>query len=327
MKAQAPKYFNKKFGLGMLFLPLAGLYWFAGKMAKLFSVGYRAKATVVCVGNVVVGGVGKTPLVIEVVEHFLKLGKRVAVISRGYGSDSEKGETPVFVDVKKSTADEVGDEPLMIAKRFRGKVPVCICRNRGVGLQCLDAMGVDVVVADDGLQNYTFKKDKVVIVFDGKDCIGNGWILPAGPLRETLTSGMKKADIVMMMRQANPTFEKRLWRYGKPVFHAKTVVQNTAEFAGKKVVAFAGIGKPEKFYKSLSEAGANIVGTYDFDDHHHYVETEILHLVDMAKKHKAMLVTTEKDFVKLPTRLADKISVLRIGVEIDNPDEFFDGLK
>ena len=217
----------------------------------------------------------------------------------------------------------VGDEPLMIARHFNGDVPVCVCRNRGVALQCLDAMGVDVVVADDGLQNYTFRKDKVVVAFDGKDGIGNGWILPAGPMRETLSSGMEKADVVMMIRQKNSKLEAKLKKYGKPIFFAEPVVKGGDEFDGKKVVAFAGIGKPEKFYKSLKGCGAEIVATFDFPDHHYYREAEILHLIDVAKRHGAMLVTTEKDLVKIPVKLAGEISVLSIDMKIERESAFF----
>ena len=339
MKAQTPRYFNRKLGIGIFLLPLSCLFWLGGKLAKILSVPYRAKAKVICIGNVVVGGVGKTPLVIKVVEHYLSLGKRVAVISRGYGSNAKRAEfgrhilendvassgieMPVLVDYKKSLAIAVGDEPLMISRHFAGQVPVCVCVNRGIGLQMLDAMGIDVVVADDGLQNYSFAKDKVVVTFDGKDCIGNGWILPAGPLRETLDSGMEKADIVMMMRDKNPAFEKRLAKYGKPIFHARTEILNEQDFYGKEVVAFAGIGKPEKFYKSLGQCGANVVKKFDFPDHHRYTKSDIMRIVKDAEKCGAMVVTTEKDFVKIPAELAEKIAVLKIDIKIDNEDKFF----
>ena len=192
MKAQTPKYFNSKLGIGILFLPLSFLYWFISSIKRIFSNPYKVGTKVVCIGNITLGGVGKTPLVIKIIEELLKRNIKVGVLSRGYRGRLSSS-TPVLVDGKKHTSLDVGDEVFMIYQKFLGKVPVCICTNRANGAKILKDK-VDIIIMDDGLQNYTLFKDKSIIVFDGIQTVGNGFIFPAGPLRESLKIGMKKAS-------------------------------------------------------------------------------------------------------------------------------------
>lgn len=319
MKAQTPKYFNSKLSLGILFLPLSLLYWGITKLKGKFARPYRSRARVVCVGNITLGGVGKTPLTIKIVEHLLSENVRVGILSRGYGG-SLSSSVPVVVDTSIHTARDVGDEVFMMASKFKG-VPVCICTNRANGAKILEK-DVDVIVMDDGLQNYTLQKDISVVVFDGKDSIGNGFIFPAGPLRESLKSGMVKADAVVITRCKNPKLEEKVRTFGIPVFNAKTVAKKIDVKPASEVIAFAGIGKPQKFYDSLKNSGLRIIKSFNFPDHYQYSKRDIENILDLAGG--LPVLTTMKDFVKIPQNLCQKIIPVDIDLTISGEKKFFE---
>ncbi len=319
MKAQSPKYFNSKVGIGIFFLPLAFVYWFISTMKKIFTKPYHSKAKVVCIGNITLGGVGKTPLVIKVIEELIKKNIRVGVLSRGYkGALSSKN--PVLVN-KKHTSFDIGDEVFMIFQKFNGKVPVCICTNRANGAKVLENR-VDIIIMDDGLQNYTLAKDKSIIVFDGKQTIGNGFIFPAGPLRESLKNGMKKADAVVIMRKINQVFEKTIFKFKKPVFNAKTVAKDLEKFMGKSVIAFAGIGNPQKFYDTLKSEKIKIKRSFEFPDHYQYKDSDFENILKIANG--IPILTTTKDYVKIPSKYQKKIIPVEIDLNITNAKKFID---
>ncbi len=320
MKAQTPKYFNSKLGIGILFLPLSIIYWLISKIKFLTAKPYKSGAKIICVGNITVGGVGKTPLVIKVVETLLKKHIRVGVLSRGYGGKLSSSK-PVLVDAKVHTANDVGDEVFMIYQRLNGKIPVCICTNRANGARLLEKM-VDVIIMDDGLQNYTLSKDKSILVFDGEKPIGNGFIFPAGPLREGLKSGIKKADVVIIMRKINRLFEKRLSKYNLPVFTGKIKAKNLQKFAKKQVVAFAGIGNPQKFYDTLKSAKIKIKRSFEFPDHYIYNSNDFEKILHSAGR--LSVLTTTKDYVKIPKKYRSHITPVETDLDVSNVEKFFD---
>ncbi|MBR1544751.1 MAG: tetraacyldisaccharide 4'-kinase [Alphaproteobacteria bacterium] len=319
MKAQTPKYFNTKLSIGILFLPLSAIYWFISSIKRVFSKPYKSKAKVICVGNITLGGVGKTPLVIKIIEILLQKKVRVGVLSRGYRG-ALSSTTPVLVN-KKHTASDVGDEVFMIFQRFNGKVPTCICTNRANGAKVLEDK-VDIIIMDDGLQNYTLAKDKSILVFDGGQTVGNGFIFPAGPLRETLGCGIKKASSIVIMRKINQAFEKKLLHYHLPVFNAKTVAKNLENFAGKSVIAFAGIGNPQKFYDTLHGAKIKIKRSFEFPDHHQYSDEDFEKILKSAGN--LPVLTTTKDYVKIPPKYQKKITPIEIDLCINEEKDFFD---
>lgn len=323
MKAQTSFHCNSKLGIRILFLPFAFIMFLIGILRQVFSSPYKSKAKVICVGNIAVGGVGKTPLVIKIVEHFLNQGLKVAILSRGYkGKLSSKN--PLLIDINKHTAEEVGDETFMMAVKFKGKVPVCICSDRAKSAKLLEN-DVDILVMDDGLQNYTLKKDKSVVVFDGEFGIGNGFIIPVGFLRETFAFGMKKTDIVVIMRKKNQQLENMVKIYKKPLFNAKTFSKPISKFKGKKVIAFAGIGKPDKFFNSLKSEGVKLEKTFNFPDHYQYKKSDFIGLIEKAGG--LPIFTTMKDFVKIPAELKKYFNVLDIDLDIQNSEKFFNLLK
>ncbi|MGN0929053.1 MAG: tetraacyldisaccharide 4'-kinase [Alphaproteobacteria bacterium] len=321
MKLSEPKYFYKKWGISTILFPLSLLYKFGDKLNQIFTIPYKSRAKVICVGNIVLGGVGKTPIVIEIINHLLKQNIRVGVISRGYGG-TISSNTPVIVDTKKYTGSEIGDEPYLIASKFKN-VPVCVCKNRATSAKFLEDK-VDVIIMDDGFQNYKLKKDIKIAVFDGIDAIGNGYIFPAGPLRQSLKSGLKGVNLAIIMRAKNSPLENKIKTFKIPVINGKTVPTNTiCDYIGREVIAFAGIGKPQKFYKTLTDNKIKIVDKIDFPDHYAYSDKDIEMLKQLSKVKKLPILTTMKDYVKIPNNDKKNFTPIDIEVKFDNEKVLF----
>ncbi len=325
MKLTEPKYFYKKWGISTLLLPLSLVYMFADRLNRLLSRPYKSRAKVICVGNIVLGGVGKTPIVIEIIKHLLSKNIRVGVISRGYGG-TLSSNTPVIVDTKKYTGSEIGDEPYLIASKFKN-VPVCICKNRALAAKFLENT-VDVIIMDDGFQNYKLKKDIKIAVFDGVYGIGNGYIFPAGPLRQGLKSGLKNVNLAIIMRAKNQSLENKIKGMGIKVVLGKTIPESKLnDFKGSSVIAFAGIGKPQKFYKTLSDAGIKVVDKIDFPDHYSYTDEDIAMLKHLGKIKNLPILTTMKDYVKIPDSDKKNFTPVDIEVKFDNEKVLFETLS
>jgi tetraacyldisaccharide 4'-kinase len=244
---------------------------------------------VICVGNLTVGGVGKTP-VVEAIRTLLgSFGVRSATLSRGYGGDS-KGVLRVVPG--EHTAATVGDEPLMLAATGES----WIGRDRVEAAQAMQADGVQVIIMDDGHQNPSLYKDLSIIVIDAAAPFGNGHLLPKGPLREPVSDGLARANGVILMGDGDvPT---AVTRSGLPVLRAK--IGPTKVMPTGPLVAFAGIGRPLKFFDGLKAAGADLREAVGYDDHHVYSEGELKFLHELAEAHGARLITTTKDHVRLP---------------------------
>ncbi len=243
---------------------------------------------VICVGNVSMGGSGKTPLVLALIEILQKAGHAPAALTRGYGG---RLRGPVRVDPALHSARDVGDEALLLA----AAAPTFIARNRANGAQAAHAAGADVLVMDDGFQNPSLAKDLSLLVIDaGADNLGlgNGRVFPAGPLREPLADALRRADAVIMMNGKGDTPA-----FAGPVLTARLI--NPVPPPTGPLFAFAGIGRPGKFFDALKKAGAELIHEAPFDDHHVYTPTQIAHLRDWAQSENARLITTQKDYVRL----------------------------
>ncbi len=264
------------------------------------SQAYRPNAKVICVGNLTVGGSGKTPIAIAVARALLVRGRHPIFLSRGYGG---RLRGPVVV-ARDSIAADVGDEALLLA----AAAPVVVARDRAAGARLAIERGADTIVMDDGHQNFTLAKDISLVVVDGDSGFGNGRVLPAGPLREPVAQGLARADAVIVIGEGNPPLQK----FPGPVLRAVLTHVNVPDLARKRVVAFAGIGQPEKFFRSLRAFGADIVDAKRFGDHHPYTSAEIARLKAKARSAGAMLVTTEKDFVRLTQVEREDIHVLPV---------------
>ncbi|MEQ8391367.1 MAG: tetraacyldisaccharide 4'-kinase [Thalassospira sp.] len=296
-----------------LLRPLSA-FWRAGTCIRsLTTTARHPGCPVFCVGNFTVGGAGKTPTAIVLFEILTALGRTPHFVSRGYGG-SIAG--PHRVDPNNDRAAQVGDEPLLLAQHG----PAWISRERFLGAEMAHAAGADAIILDDGLQNPSLIKDCSFAVVDSHYGIGNGQVMPAGPMREPLLNGLEKVRAIILIGDQTPKFITDL-PASVPVLRAQIEPINGADFANKKVMAFAGIGRPEKFYDSLKQVGAEIVKTQDFDDHHVFSEHELISLRTQAEQLGATLVTTQKDLMRLPMESRNGISSLDIRLAFDAPDQ------
>lgn len=295
-----PAFWWRKAGVrSALLTPLAAGY---GAIAarRMRKAGARVGLPVLCVGNFTLGGAGKTPAAIAIAKMLTEAGERVFCLSRGYGG-SHAG--PKLVDAHADAADQVGDEALLLARA----APTIIARDRVTGAALARAKGASVVVMDDGLQNGSIAKNFTLAVVDGRRGIGNGCVFPAGPLRAPLVAQLARTDAVLVVGEEHGASDVigevvNLARArGLPVLHGKLVPDAAAVTALKphKVLAFAGIGDPEKFFATVAAAGIAIATTKSFPDHHRYTAEEAAELVMDCEHESLTLLTTEKDHARM----------------------------
>ncbi len=280
-----------------LLRPLGALY---GAIAakRLQRDGLDAGIPVFCVGNYHVGGAGKTPTVLALAKLLRDLGETPVVLSRGYGG---KLRGPIKVDSARHGAADVGDEPLMMA----ASLPVVISRERADGVPLARSQGATVILMDDGFQNPAVAKDVSLIVIDSDRGLGNGQVFPAGPLRAPLRPQLARTDALVVVGDgaAAEAVAADLAARGKPVLRAHLAPSDAsvASLRGQRVLAFAGIGDPARFFASLRASGIEVASERAFADHHPFSPGEIAALVAEAKRDALTLVTTEKDLARLRT--------------------------
>jgi tetraacyldisaccharide 4'-kinase len=278
-----------------LLRPLGALYG-AVAAKRLQNKGMDAGIPVLCVGNYHVGGAGKTPTVLALAKLLRELGETPVVLSRGYGG---KLRGPVKVDPVRHAASDVGDEPLMLA----GQLPVVVARKRADGVPLARAQGASVILMDDGFQSPVIAKDASLIVIDAARGVGNGQVLPAGPLRAPLRPQLARTDALIIVGNGNAAeaVAADIAAQGKPVLraHLKPDEAQAASLRDKRVLAFAGIGDPARFFGTLEASGIDVVRRRAFPDHHPFAQSEIEGLVAEAKREALILVTTEKDLERL----------------------------
>ena len=271
---------------------------------------------VICVGNLSAGGAGKTPSVIALAELLKATGTETAIVTRGYGGTLEG---PMKVDPSYHTASETGDEPLLIA----AFAPVWVAKKRAEGVQRALDDGAEIILLDDGHQNPSVAKALAIVVVDAAIGFGNGCVLPAGPLREPVEAGLARADAVLSIgsAEAQVTFSRR-WgdAISCPLFTASLRPLKTGlPLAGLRVVAFAGIGRPEKFFETLRHEGAEILREVPLGDHQLLTDGLMRRLESDAASTGAQLVTTEKDAVRLPTSFRQKVMTVPVRLVFDDP--------
>lgn len=283
--------------LSRLLVPVGALY---GAIAarRMTQPGTQAGVPVICIGNYHVGGAGKTPTVLALAGILRMLGETPVVLSRGYGG---RLAGPAQVDPQKHTAADVGDEPLMMAKTL----PVIVSRERSAGLAPARASGASVILMDDGFQNPAVAKDVSLIVIDSDRGIGNGQVLPAGPLRAPLPPQLARTDglVIVGSGTAADDVGARVGAQGGLVLRAKLKPDESsvAALRGRRVYAFAGIGDPQRFFRTLRASGIEVAGERVFADHHPFSQGEVAELQVAAERDGLTLVTTEKDLARLRT--------------------------
>ncbi|TNC95129.1 MAG: tetraacyldisaccharide 4'-kinase [Stygiobacter sp.] len=308
---RAPEFWRHDGLWPRLLAPLGGLYARAGRRRRLGGEGFAAAMPVICVGNIVAGGAGKTPVCLAVARHLRERGRQPHFLTRGYGG-TEAG--PRLVDPVRHPAARVGDEALLLA----AEAPTWVARHRPDGAAAAADMGAQVLIMDDGFQNGSLRQDMALVVVDGGYGFGNGRVIPAGPCRESVEEGMARARAMVLI--GDDVTGAAALAGGKTVLRARLHPgPEAADLAGVRVVAFAGIGRPEKFFASLRQAGAEVVATHAFADHHPYGRGEMERLRRHAASLGAQLWTTAKDAVRLPPEARAEVRVLTVSLVWDDP--------
>lgn len=274
----------------------------------------RAGVPVICVGNLTTGGTGKTPVVASIVRRLSARGHTPAVLMRGYGG---RLKGPVRADLRLHNADDVGDEALLHARNGAAWV----ARVRAKAAAPAVANGADVLVMDDGHQHASLAKDLSLIVVDGRTGFGNERVFPAGPLREPIRGGLARAHAAVLMGEDRLGLAAGLSAH-LPVLRARLAPGPEREsLRGQRVVAFAGIGDPVKFYHTLQEIGARVTAFHPFEDHYSFDAADIQPILDEAYAIGAVPVTTAKDAVRLSPDQRQQVNVLSVDVAWEKPDE------
>lgn len=304
---QSPLFWQKQ-QTGWQSLLLSPLAW----GVKLIAAGkerqrsFKAPVPVLCCGNITTGGTGKTTVVIDLAVRLKNKNITPHILLRGYGG---KLKGPVQVDLTRHTAEDVGDEALLLA----AVSPTWIGGNRALSARAAVARGAQCLIMDDGFQNFTLHKDFSLLIIDGAAGLGNGQVLPAGPLRESPQRALSRASAIMIIGEDKTGFLSRYAGSFPPekIIQAglQTCFADSNALRDKNCIAFAGIGRPGKFFDSLAKAGITLVKTISFADHHFYKTSELECLQVLASEHQAQLVTTPKDYARLPEFFRSVVSV------------------
>lgn len=302
---KTPSFWKDKTLISTLLLPLGCFYATATKLRIKFHTPQKVDIPVICIGNITAGGTGKTPTAITIAKILQKHGKNPFFVSRGYGGTLQG----VLLRKDSSfTAQEVGDEPLILAQT----APVAIHHNRFNAALIAQQHGADCIIMDDGFQNPTLHKDLSLLIIDGGFGFGNMRPVPAGPLRENLKNGLKRVQAAIIIGEDKTNVESKI--KSLPVIKAQIqpIIPN---ISNKNIIAFAGIGRPEKFYNSLRDCGFKVISMHDFPDHHFYSQAELEKIIKEAKDKGVEIYTTGKDMVKIPTELKHNFKILEIEIK------------
>lgn len=300
------------YGSGASLMPAilepAALVWRAATwLRRKVANPYTSSLPVICIGNPTAGGAGKTPTALAIARILEAMGERPAFLTRGYGG-SIAG--PYLVDTARDGAGDVGDEALLLARR----APTVVCGDRAAGARFMEGLNASVIVMDDGFHNPGLVKDLSILVIDRATGIGNGQVIPAGPLREGLAAQLDRAQAVLFIGEgaAGEAVAAQAHRRGLALLEAKLEpAGETGWLKDRPIVAFAGIGHPEKFFRALEAAGARLERKLAFPDHHRFTEKDAKALLAAADNGKAQLLTTEKDRVRLDGETGAMFEMLR----------------
>lgn len=314
MKAPAFWSHGKTGVLSTLLSPIGMLYGYGTLARQTFVKPWSCPVPVICVGNLIAGGAGKTPVAMDLAIRLKARGVKPHMVTRGYGG-TEKG--PLQVSTDRYDARLVGDEPLLLSR----VAPTWVANDRRAACRAAMVTGPMCLIFDDGFQDPSVAKDVSLVVVDGGYGFGNGYMIPAGPLREPVAQGLSRANAVILMGDDTTGVTDQV--AGRcPVLRADLKPGLAAgELTGRPVSAFAGIGRPEKFFNTLRQIGCDVRQTKSFADHHNYTRAELKTLKADAAGDGCALVTTEKDWVRLPPESQSGIMALAVDLVWENERE------
>jgi tetraacyldisaccharide 4'-kinase len=313
---RAPHFWDKRQWFSYFLVPISWIWTRVSQWNEGNIKSEKVSVPVICVGNLVMGGAGKTPTVIALVNILKNLGHTPHILSRGYGAYIRDA---IQVNPNKHNYLQVGDEPLLLAQA----APTWAGPDRVQSAKAAILNGATVLVMDDGLQNPSLQKDLSFIVVDSMQGIGNGMVFPAGPLREPIEYGADRAHAMILIGEGNASFEFIDQQFvAKIACHKK----NFESEKSKRVVAFAGIGYPEKFRHTLIENEFEICQFVEFGDHYPYTIHDMIKLLKIADQYQATLLTTSKDWLRIPSQYRNSVESLPISLNFDEPETIQDFL-
>lgn len=318
---KTPQFWQRRNWISALLTPFSAIYALGWRMHQHSKQPFKVDIPVICVGNAVMGGSGKTPTVIAFVD-FIKthdLAKNPYVLTRGYGGSIT---SPTLVDPKVHNFEDVGDEALLIARH----APVIKSPDRAEGAKLAIEKGTDMIIMDDGLHNTSLHQDIKILVVDSHYGFGNERLFPSGPLRAPLRSTINKADIILTIGKRTDGYDVFSLDESAPTLWAYINSDKKLD-TSKPYIAFAGIGLPQKFKRSLEKAGAKLIDFHEFPDHHVFTEKELQNLKQQAEDSAAILITTEKDFIRIPLAYHDSIATFPIHLEFEAHETLLSTLK
>jgi len=306
MKLNKPRFWKDKINFISIFLfPLSLIFILAVNLKKIFSKNIEFKVPIICIGNIYLGGTGKTPASIFLAKEFLKIGKKAAIVRKFYSNHK--------------------DEYSLIKENFSSLI---LNKNRIQGIKEAVKYGHDCIILDDGFQDFSIKKNLNILCFNQNQLIGNGLVLPAGPLREGLNS-LKRAHGVLINGKKNDFFEKKILNINKnlKIFYSNYKPQNLEQFENKKLLAVAGIGNPENFFRLIEENNLKIEEKLIFPDHHIFSQNEIENIKNKLRSSGYQIITTEKDYFKMRDFDINELNYLKISLEISDKEKFIEMAK
>lgn len=317
IKLLYPKFWQKRNITAYVLFPLSLIYQFLGYLRRVLASPIKLPAKVICVGNCSIGGTGKTQIVIYLAKLLTAKNINFVIVTKAYGSNL-KNATIVY---KEHTASEVGDESVILAKYGR----VIATKNIKQILPLIFELKPSIIIVDDFLQNPHFHKDFTIISVDGERLFGNGFLIPAGPLREYPHKALNSADLLFLISTNYNNIPNILMPYRNKLIQGQIIPLDNIDKT-KNYFAFSGIGNPERFFLTLKNYGLNIVGHEIFPDHYNYLQADLEKLYLLAKTHNATLITTRKDYVKI-NDLNNSIICLDVELSINNPDLIYEKIS
>ncbi|UYH52060.1 tetraacyldisaccharide 4'-kinase [Candidatus Kirkpatrickella diaphorinae] len=315
MKVMAPRFWHVPHATFQqrLLTPFSLIVRFAHKIRQSLARPLTVSVPVICCGNLSVGGTGKTIVVRELTQRLQAQGHTPHILSRGYRA---RLKGPLRIDVEIMTSREAGDEPIMLAR----DAPVWIGRDRRQTALAAIGAGADCLIMDDGLQNPGLAKTLRIVIIDGAVGLGNRHVIPAGPLREDAERGLMKADAVILIGEDKTSLAAKI-PPGKTILRAQLIPgTDLRRLQGQRVIAFAGIGRPSKFFSMLTDSGITASREISFPDHHDYTDRDCQRLIGLSQTAKMQLVTTAKDAVKLPAWFREQVQVIHVALKWDRPE-------